>query len=1006
MRVSGVVLVILLFSCLSVLDATKTFKRPYKPTISKEDALAYIQKRNQETSSITNVHVTCHTHDDVGWLKTVDQYFYGANNSIQHAGVQFILDSVIDALVANPYRKFVYVEQAFFQRWWREQNSAMRTTVKNLVSTGQLEFINGGWCMHDEAAVHYIDMIDQTALGHKFLIDEFGVVPRVGWQIDPFGHSSTQAALLSAEVGFDALMFGRIDYQDHDIRQNSQSLEFIWQASPSFGANASGIWSAAFRSGNYGPPNGFCYDWFCGDDPIQEDRRLHDYNVDNRVQAFVQAIAEELQYVRGNNIMFEMGSDFNYENANEWFKNLDKLIAYTNQYANGSINVQYSTPSLYVQAKHAENIVWPDKQDDFFPYADGDHSYWTGYFTSRPALKRYVRQSSAQLNAIRQLNAFSNDDGSVVQDLAEAQGVAQHHDAVSGTSKQHVAFDYAQRIYNGANEAFQYAGQKLNALTGLQNLQVCLLTNVSLCSVSQTAPQFVLVVYNQLARTRKELVKIPIMFNASDVRDQGENPINAQITPTFTTSATDPNSAPYTLWFVASTPALGYSAYVVSVGQASPYTTFTAAQPVTNDVTLKNTFVSLTVSATTHLISQMSDLVTGQNVQLTQNFFYYQSYVQDNDQNSGAYIFRPAQQTATPASTGIPQVTAVLGDIVQEVRQVFNGWLQQIIRVNLIDQFVEVEYTCGSVPIDDNIGKEVITRYSTNLATQATWYTDSNGRETLQRKRDYRPTWPLKVYEPVADNYFPANAFAYINANNAQLTILNDRSQGVASMVDGSLEFMIHRRILNDDGRGVGEPLNETSYIAPYPNPVPSGPGLIISGSHYLVLSSTSTAASVYRPLQHRIFAPLQPFFAPVSSSTIAPPQFSFAGIELPVNIDLISVQPYNGNVLIRLAHQFAVGEDSTLSKDVQVDVSKLFKQWSVSTSSERSLTGNQKYDGMTRLSFASEHNPSAPAYDIRTTTLSGTVITVPAMSIKTLLLTVVPHSSSEQQTQIQASME
>lgn len=30
-----------------------------------------------------NVHVTCHTHDDVGWLKTVDQYLYGANNSIQ-----------------------------------------------------------------------------------------------------------------------------------------------------------------------------------------------------------------------------------------------------------------------------------------------------------------------------------------------------------------------------------------------------------------------------------------------------------------------------------------------------------------------------------------------------------------------------------------------------------------------------------------------------------------------------------------------------------------------------------------------------------------------------------------------------------------------------------------------------------------------------------------------------------------------------------------------------------
>lgn len=65
--------------------------------------------------------------------------------------------------------------------------------------------------MHDEAATHYIDMIDQTTLGHQFIKQEFGITPRIGWQIDPFGHSAVQAYLLGAEVNF----CYRIDYRQN-----------------------------------------------------------------------------------------------------------------------------------------------------------------------------------------------------------------------------------------------------------------------------------------------------------------------------------------------------------------------------------------------------------------------------------------------------------------------------------------------------------------------------------------------------------------------------------------------------------------------------------------------------------------------------------------------------------------------------------------------------------------------------------------------------------------------
>lgn len=48
--------------------------------------------------------------------------------------MQYILDSVIPALVENPDRRFIYVEQAFFWRWWNQQNDEMKNTVRELVN--------------------------------------------------------------------------------------------------------------------------------------------------------------------------------------------------------------------------------------------------------------------------------------------------------------------------------------------------------------------------------------------------------------------------------------------------------------------------------------------------------------------------------------------------------------------------------------------------------------------------------------------------------------------------------------------------------------------------------------------------------------------------------------------------------------------------------------------------------------------------------------------------------
>ena len=52
--------------------------------------------------------------------------------------------------------------------WWEEQDDETQDRVKQLVSEGRLDFINGGWVQHDEAAAHYVAMIDQTTRGHRF----------------------------------------------------------------------------------------------------------------------------------------------------------------------------------------------------------------------------------------------------------------------------------------------------------------------------------------------------------------------------------------------------------------------------------------------------------------------------------------------------------------------------------------------------------------------------------------------------------------------------------------------------------------------------------------------------------------------------------------------------------------------------------------------------------------------------------------------------------------------
>jgi len=266
----------------------------------------------------------------------------------------------------------------------------------------------------------------------------------------------------------------------------------------------------------------------------------------------------------------------------------------------------------------------------------------------------------------------------------------------------------------------------------------------------------------------------------------------------------------------------------------------------------------------------------------------------------------------------------------------------------------------------------VVTRFLTDIKSSRVWYTDSNGREMQYRKKNYRPSWPLEVYEWVAGNYYPVTTMAYISDHNAQLTVLTDRSQGCTSLRNGELEFMVHRRLLYDDGRGVGEPLNETAGITPYPRAIRLGPGMPITGTHRLMLQRVTDAMKFARPMAKRVYQPLTLAFAPMPTGgsvavnnwlTTHVAQRTEVATDLPINVDVLTLQqwPDDGARVLRLEHQFAVGEDKVFSQPVTVSLSTLFLRFNITSLTELSLTANQPLSSVSHLAWITEDDDTVP---------------------------------------------
>ncbi|KAK3009009.1 hypothetical protein RJ639_013349 [Escallonia herrerae] len=662
-----------------------------------------------------------------------------------------------------------------------------------------------------------------------------------------------------------------------------------------------------------------------------------------------------------------MGTDFKYQYAHTWFRNMDKLIHYVNQ--DGRVNALYSTPSIYTDAKYAENNSWPLKKDDFFPYADRVNAYWTGYFTSRPALKGYVRVLSGYYLAARQLEFFKGRSVArpTTDTLADALAIAQHHDAVSGTSQQHVAFDYAKRLSIGYKEAEEVVAASLACLvesvskSGCGSMgikfQQCPLLNITYCPPTEVdlslGKKLAVVVYNSLGWKRDDVIRIPVINENVTVQDSSGKEIVSQLLPIIDASIAirsshvtayvgeSPNATPkYWLAFAASVPPLGFSTYIISstkqkAANSVKGTLYTSKGSGNDTIEVGPGNLKLIYSGIEGKLTQYVNSRSMIRASVNQSYSYYSGNDGSGDfQASGAYIFRP-NGTFPIQSEGQTRLTILQGPLYDEVHQKINSWIYQITRVYKEKDHAEIEFTVGPIPIDDGIGKEIVTKVSTTMKSNKTFYTDSNGRDFLERIRDYRADWDLEVNQPVAGNYYPINLGMYMKDDITELSILVDRSVGGSSIVDGQLELMLHRRLLQDDGRGVAEALNETVCV------LDKCTGLSIQGKYYLRIDPLGEGAKWRRSLGQEIYSPLLLAFTEQDGDSwtkFQAPTFSGldASYSLPDNVALLTLQELeDGKVLLRLAHLYEIGEDKELSI------------WLINTIAEMSLSANQEREEM-----------------------------------------------------------
>ena len=784
-------------------------------------------------SSDINIHIIPHTHLDPGWLKTPEEYY-------NEESVGSIFSTVLTSLISNPDRTFIITEVYFFKIWYLKQSNTEKEKFKQLIKEKRIEFVFSGFVVNDEANPIYYDIVDNIRIGHQFLLEEFGIRPKSAFFLDSFGHNAGNAHVVS-QMDFDNLVLGRMHNDYLDLMKNQKFLEFNWDM---FGnGNSNKPILTHVMALHYG------YTQF-----LQE---LED-NVDTVMPSFIANLNEILKGIQHKNIMFLFGDDFKYT-TDFLFRNIDNLKSQfdskqsdARRYFGTSekINFFYSTPEKYFQymkeelEKSGKNLDTLTHKD-FYPLRTD--CYWTGYFTSRPYLKGYIRKASNAFYSFSKyfsFNRFINNNPlrqtiySDLKELREVVALAQHHDAITGTCKQYVAADYVNRL---EEKMIKVENDFKNNLEDKLNIKIDSITyNNYITHERKTSSNFIIGrsdkednikigIYNPMMTYESgEKSKILIGIEISDSEYEYEiEGIKSNFFCIDEKSIKNPELFIYKnkcfinffLEFKK-----GEEINFISLQKTSSKIKAEKYKKINNPENIElikdsSNIKSLVFNPQNFLFNLK---YYNEDKEITEiNFSYYDGmyYVNAGTCKDGAYIFSPYNRFPDPISIQYENSFYVKGDI--GITFVTRNHLTSFTFFTFYYEpfFAKVDH------IFDNMENSYFLKrfsYAYNFVIKTDinnldsnnkpiFYTDANGLEPMQRIID------TYEYEETSSpstggNFYPVTSFISIQSEKDtknKITLFTDRPQGGTGYIPGSVSLSLQRKSYGTDNKGLNENMNE-----------------------------------------------------------------------------------------------------------------------------------------------------------------------------------------------------